>query len=52
MDQPTVDGGLGFHAACLEVDRLRAGERVDFTWIWLDSGQWQGRDYGVSASAD
>jgi glucoamylase len=52
MDQPTVDGGLGFHAACLEVDRLSAGERVDFTWIWVDSGQWQGRDYGVSASAD
>ena len=51
MDQPTIDSGLGFHAACLEVGGLKAGERVDFTWKWQDRGEWRGQDYAISASA-
>jgi glucoamylase len=46
-DEPTIDTGLGFHVASLEVDKLALGMRVDFTWRWHDSGEWQGLDYAV-----
>ncbi|SMF03641.1 hypothetical protein SAMN06265365_10699 [Tistlia consotensis] len=49
-DAMTEDSGLGFQVATLEVATLRAGDRIDFTWRWRDSGEWQGRDYRVSVA--
>jgi hypothetical protein len=31
VDKPTNDTGPGFHVAALDVTRLPAGERIDFT---------------------
>lgn len=47
-DEPTRDSSLGFHVAVLDVDRLPVGERVDFTWRWQETGEWQGRDHTVA----
>ena len=46
-DVPTVESGLGFHIAVLEVSRLAAGARIDFTWRWQGSGDWRDRDCTV-----
>jgi glucoamylase len=46
-DMATVDSGLGFHVAALEVSRLIPGVRIDFTWQWRDSGEWRHHDYTV-----
>ena len=50
-DTPTVDTGLGFHAAVLETARLPPGGRVDFTWRFQDDGEWAGRDVAVHVLA-
>jgi glucoamylase len=47
-DVPTRDSGLGCHIAVLEVSRLEAGARIDFTWQWQQSGDWCNRDYRVA----
>ena len=46
-DAPTCDSGLGFHLAVLAVSRLPPGARIDFTWQWQESRDWQDRDYAV-----
>jgi glucoamylase len=50
-DEATIDTGMEFHAACLEVDLLKPGESVDFTCKCQESGEWDGRDYRVTAHA-
>jgi glucoamylase len=45
-DVPTRDSGLGFHVAVLPTEHLTTGTPVEFTWRW-QTGDWQGRDYGV-----
>ena len=35
-DAPTLDSGLGFHVAVLEISRLAPSARVDFTWRWQE----------------
>jgi len=50
VDMETIDTGIAFHAVCLDVDRLAAGERVEFTWKWRESGDWHGRDYAVTVT--
>jgi glucoamylase len=47
QDTPTVDTGLGFHAAPLDTAALPPGGRVNFTWRRLDSGEWHGRNESV-----
>ena len=46
-DIETRDTGLGAYAAELPVTGLDAGETVQFTFFWLDSGSWEGVDYQV-----
>ncbi len=46
-DEPTADSGLGFHIAVLDVSRLAADTRIDFTWQWQASRDWHNRDYAV-----
>jgi glucoamylase len=50
-DIPTVDTGLGFHAAALDTAALMPGSWVDFTWRWQDSGEWADRDGRVEVRA-
>ena len=50
-DVPTVDTGLGFHAAVIETAALTPGSWIDFTWRWQDSGEWAGRDWRVEVTA-
>ena len=42
--------GLGFFAANLPTQSLRAGQRVDFTIRWQDDNRWIGRDFQVAVS--
>jgi glucoamylase len=49
QDVPTIDTGLGFHAAELDCAKLPPGTQVDFTW--RSANGWHGRDYRVCAVA-
>ena len=49
-DVPSVDSGLGFHAAVLDTAALPPGSRIDFTWRWA-GGEWAGRDIAVGIRA-
>ncbi len=46
-DVKTRETGLGLHIAELATDRLRSGQRVDFTFRWLVDGSWHGQNYSV-----
>lgn len=46
-DTPTRDTGLGVQVADLPVANLSAGQRVDFTFRWSVSDQWEGQDFRV-----
>lgn len=43
--------GLGLEAAELPTPDLSPGRAIDFTLLWLDSGEWHGRDYRVRVVA-
>ncbi len=45
-DVATEDWGLG-HVARLPSAQLAAGDRINFTFFWLDSKQWQGENFQV-----
>jgi glucoamylase len=47
QDTPTRDTGLGVHFADLPTATLPAGSRIDFTFCWLENGQWENRDFAV-----
>jgi glucoamylase len=49
-DEPTLDSGLGFHVASIDVAHLPQNARVEFTWKWQETGAWHGRDYELVAS--
>ena len=46
-DAATRDTGLGVQVADLPVRGLIAGQCVDFTFRWSDSGRWEGQDFRV-----
>jgi glucoamylase len=46
-DTYTHDTGLGIQVADLPVHELRAGETVDFTFMWQQSLTWEGTDFSV-----
>ena len=48
QDSPTRASGLGVHVADLPVARLGPGDRIDFTFFWPVSSQWEDRDYTVA----
>jgi glucoamylase len=50
-DVDTRDTGLGIHAVDLPVAMLKAGETVQFTFLWSDTQMWEGRDYEMAVSA-
>jgi glucoamylase len=46
-DLDTRDTGLGVHVVDLPIAGLAAGQRVVFTFYWLDEDKWEGADYAV-----
>ncbi len=49
-DVDTRDTGLGLHVVDLPTAKLGPGSSVQFTFLWHDSGAWEGRDYEVSVT--
>lgn len=50
-EQGSEDMGLGLHAARIAAGRLAGHARLDFTWRWLDNGDWLGRDEQLRLNA-
>jgi glucoamylase len=50
VDIDTHDTGLGLHVADLPVEALGPGVSVQFTFYWLETKTWEGRDYEVVIS--
>jgi glucoamylase len=46
-DTVTRDTTLGVHVADLQTLNLPSGHRVDFTFYWPESNQWEGADFVV-----
>jgi glucoamylase len=46
-DSDTAENGLGQYVVALPTSGLAAGARIDFSFWWLDSGSWEGRDHRV-----
>lgn len=47
-DVATIETGLDLHVADLDARRLKLGQRLDFTFMWKDVGEWAGRDYHLN----
>ncbi len=47
----TRDTGIGLHVAELETATLHAGQRIDFTFRHMDTGEWLGRDYAIAVKS-
>jgi len=48
QDSITEDSGLAVHSVELDVRLLSAGDTIQFTFFWLETQTWEGRDYEVS----
>ncbi len=51
QDINTKDTGLGIHVAKLPTEMLKAGDSIQFTFFWPESGNWEGQNYEVAISA-
>ncbi|MGE5479253.1 MAG: glucan 1,4-alpha-glucosidase [Chloroflexota bacterium] len=47
-DTETTDTGLGVHKADLPTEKLTEGATIRFTFLWADSGTWEGTNYSVA----
>ena len=47
----TREAGFGFHVACLSHERLPAGQRIEFTFHWVESNRWEGVNYAVTVAS-
>ena len=47
QDRATQDTGLGLHVVEFETKTLQAGQRIDFTFQRVDTGEWSGRNYTI-----
>ena len=50
-DSRTNDTGLGVHTVDLDTEMLQVSNSVNFTFHWIDSGRWEGRDFTVKVTA-
>ena len=50
QDIPSRDWGLG-HVAIIPAVALGKASRIQFTFFWHDSGQWQGEDFEIGINA-
>jgi glucoamylase len=46
-DLDTLEAGLDMHLLDLQTEALPPGTAVSFTFLWLDTGQWEGSGYRV-----
>lgn len=46
-EDETTDSKLGMHYAVLAVRNAAQGARIQFTFCWTGSGQWEGQNYEV-----
>jgi glucoamylase len=49
-DDHTRDTGLGVHIVDLPLAELNAGEKIQFTFYWLQHKTWEGQDYEVEVT--
>ncbi len=47
-ETPTRPTGLGIHLVDLPTADLAAGTQVEFTFLWLGTGHWEGRNFQVT----
>ena len=48
LDNDTHDTELGVHIVDLPVTHLDIGATVNFTFYWIDRGQWEGQDFQIT----
>jgi glucoamylase len=46
-DMPSREMGFDLQGLCIDAARLYAHRSLEFTWRWLDDGQWLGQDHQV-----
>jgi glucoamylase len=46
-DTDTIDSGLGIYYADLRTGRMKKGESLVFTFFWIESGNWEGKDFTI-----
>jgi len=46
-DSETIDTGIGVYYVDLKTSELKGGDKVMFTFYWLDTGNWENRDFSV-----
>ncbi len=47
-DRDSADTGLGVHVVELPAAALAGAGQIDFTFQWLDDGQWSGQDFHLA----
>jgi glucoamylase len=47
QDTATRDTGCGLHIADLPTEQLAAGNRIDFTFHWIEADRWENVDFAV-----
>jgi hypothetical protein len=51
-DSPTTDTGIGLHYVDLESAGMRPGAVLQFTFLWLESDRWEGKNFGVEVEGN
>lgn len=46
-DTESRDSGMGVQVADLSLSRIKAGAKLQFTFFWPDSGNWEGKDFEI-----
>lgn len=47
QDVSTKDTGFGIHIVELPTQTLSVGEKIDFTFFWIETTEWEGSDFTV-----
>ena len=46
-DTNTLDTGLGVYLVDLPTEQMKAGDKVSFTFYWLNDEHWEGQNFQV-----
>lgn len=47
-DDETIDTGLGVYHLDLDTTAMKLGGTITFTFKWIDTGSWEGRDFQIT----
>ncbi len=47
-DVTTLDSGIGIHYVDLPTDKLNPDDKIQFTFYWIESKNWENKDYTLS----